>query len=332
MPKSENQKLKLLYLQKILLEKTDEEHTITVPKMIAELARHGISAERKSIYADLEALEYFGLDLVCRKTKTYDYYVANKPFELPELKLLADAVASSRFITEKKSNELIQKIERLASVHQAKQLQRQIFVAGRVKTMNERIYYNVDAIHQAIAQNRQISFRYFDYSVTKEKQFHSGGETYVVSPYALAWSDDNYYVITHSAKRSGFTHFRVDKMENVESTDKKRFEITNEKVFNLSAYLKKTFGMFGGKEERIKLQFDNSLIGVVIDRFGQDVPVTLVDADHFVITVDAFVSPTLMGWLFNFGSKVKILSPQSLIDQFRQQSEESLEQYRSAKN
>lgn len=328
MPKSENQKLKLLYLHKILLERTDEKHTMTVPNMIAALAQYGISAERKSIYADLDALEYFGLDLVCRKTKTHDYYVASKCFELPELKLLADAVASSKFITEKKSTELIKKIESLASVNEARQLQRQVFVAGRVKTMNEKIYYNVDAIHQAIAQNRQISFRYFDYAINKEKLFHNDGESYFVSPYALAWSDDNYYVITHSAKRAGLTHFRVDKMENVEITDKKRFEIPSEKVFDLAAYMKKTFSMFSGKEETIRLQFDKSLIGVVIDRFGQEISIALADDRHFIISINAFISPTLLGWLFNFGNKVKILSPQSLVEKFRQQSEESLEQYK----
>lgn len=327
MPRSQNQKLKLLYLHKILLEKTDEEHTLTVPQMIAELSLYGISAERKSIYDDLEALEYFGLDIVCRKTKTYDYYLASKTFELPELKLLADAVSSSKFITEKKSGELIKKIESLTSIHEAKQLQRQVYVIGRVKTVNEKIYYNVDTIHQAIAQNRQISFRYFEYTINKEKQYRHDGEKYCASPYALSWDDENYYMIAHYERYGNLSHFRVDKMENIEILENKRVELPNRKAFDLAEYSKKIFNMFGGEEERIKLQFDNSLIGVVLDRLGKEVPIIKADDNSFIINVDAFVSPTLLGWIFSFGDKVKILSPESLIKELQQKGKESLLQY-----
>lgn len=334
-PKSENQKLKLLYLMKILIDKTDEEHVLTVPEMISELAQYEISAERKSIYDDLESLRRFGIDIVCRKAKTTGYFVASREFELPELKLLADAVASSKFITEKKSGELIKKIEGLASIHEAKQLQRQVYVMGRVKTMNEQIYYLVDTIHQAIAANKQIAFQYFEYIVEPgftnhwQKQYRRGGEKYTASPYALSWDDENYYMIAFYEKYGSLSHFRVDKMENIEILELPRHELPDNATFNPAEYSKKVFSMFGGKEEKIKLQFDNSLIGVVLDRFGKDVVIRKADENSFIISINALISPTLLGWIFEFGSKVRILGPESLIVMFRQQMEESLAQYRN---
>lgn len=336
MPKSENQKLKLLYLMKILLEKTDEEHSLTVPDMIEELSKVEISAERKSIYDDLEALRHFGLDILCRKSKTTGYFVAGRMFELPELKLLADAVASSKFITEKKSGELIQKIESLTSTYEAKQLQRQVYVMGRVKTMNEKIYYNVDTIHQAIAANRQVAFQYFEYVTDPDlpghwkKQYRRGGEKYTASPYALSWDDENYYMIAFYEKHNNLSHFRVDKMENIEILELPRQRLPNQETFNLAEYSKKVFNMFGGDEEKITLQFDNSLIGVVLDRFGKNVMIRRADENSFIIHVDAMISPTLLGWIFEFGGKVKILEPADLIERFRWQAEESLTQYEEA--
>ena len=333
MPRSENQKLKLLYLMKILLDKTDEEHALTVPEIISELAQYEISAERKSIYDDLDALRRFGLDIVCRKSKTTGYAVASRTFELPELKLLADAVASSKFITKKKSGELIKKIESLTSTYEAKQLQRQVYVIGRVKTMNEKIYYNVDTIHQAIAANRQIAFQYFEYTMEPgpaghwKKQYRRGGERYMASPYALSWDDENYYMIAFYEKHGNLSHFRVDKMESIEVLELSRHELPDKEIFNPAEYSKKVFNMFGGKEEKIKLQFDNSLIGVVLDRFGKDVMIRKADENSFIIHVDALISPTLLGWLFEFGNLVKILEPEDLIEKFRLQAQESITQY-----
>ena len=219
MAKSSNQKLKLLYLLKMLEEKTDEENTMTINDMIVELERYGIKAERKSIYADLEALRHYGLDITSRKSKTTDYFVASRLFELPELKLLVDAVQCSKFVTHKKSNELIKKIESLASNKQAQSLHRQVYVTNRVKTINESIYYNVDRLHAAIAENRQVSFKYFDYDVKKEKVFRKNGDKYTVSPYGLSWDDENYYLITFSTKYNGFTHYRVDRMIDIDLLD-----------------------------------------------------------------------------------------------------------------
>ncbi|MGI5971892.1 MAG: helix-turn-helix transcriptional regulator [Oscillospiraceae bacterium] len=317
MPKSPNQKLKLLYLFRILHEKTDENHSLTMSQIIDELGRYGISAERKSIYDDLEALRVFGVDIACIRSKNVSYCIAGRGFELPELKLLADAVASSKFITEKKSEELIRKIGSLTSVYEAAQLRRQVYVSGRVKTMNEKIYYNVDKIHQAIARNRQISFRYFEYTVEKEKRYRNDGEDYTASPFALSWDDEYYYLIALYDKRPNLSHFRVDKMECIEILEENRSPLPDGKQFNPAEYSRKVFNMFGGEEERIRLKFDNSLIGVVLDRFGKDVMVMREGEHSFIVTVDALISPPLLGWLFSFGDKVKVLSPESLAEMMR---------------
>lgn len=318
MAKTGIQKLKPLYLMKLLMEKTDEEHSLTVPQMIVELESLGIHAERKSIYDDLEALREFGLDIACRKTKTTGYFVAGRTFELPELKLLADAVACSRFITEKKSAQLIKKIESLTSRYQAVQLQRQVYVNGRVKAANEKIYYNVDTIHQAVARNRRVEFRYFEYTLGGKKQYRRGGEKYVASPYALCWDNENYYMIAYYETYGNLSHFRVDKMESIGIREEPRHELSGGEDFRLGDYMKKLFGMFGGKEETVRLQFDNSLAGVVIDRFGSDAEIRRADGNSFIVSFHAFVSPTLLGWIFEFGGKVKILAPAGLADRMRQ--------------
>lgn len=327
MPKYKNQKLKLLCLYNILMENTDEEHAMTIADMIEELSRFGIAAERKSLYDDIEALKSFGVDIVYRKTKVHEYYIASRTFELPELKLLADAVASSKFITEKKSGELIKKIESLCSRHEAKQLRRQVYVMGRVKTMNEKIYYNVDTIHQAIAHDRQISFKYFEYNIRKEKQYRQGGEKYYASPYALSWDDRNYYMTAYYEKYGSLSNFRIDKMESIRILDEKRQKLPNNREFDPAEYSKRVFSMYAGQEERISLRFDNSLIGVALDRFGSDISVIPDEGGSFVINVFAYISPAFFSWLFGFGDKVKILSPRGVIEAFTKFGQESLSQY-----
>ncbi len=311
--KHSHQKLKLLYLMQILLEQTDEEHTITVPQMISELAKLGISAERKSIYDDLEYLQLFGLDICSNKTRTTNYYVASRDFELPELKLLVDSVQSSKFITHKKSMELISKIEKLSSRENAKTLQRQVFITNRVKTLNEQIYYNVDKIHDAIAANKQITFKYFDIDVDKQKVYRKNGDAYTESPVALTWDDENYYLIAYKEKYDNYTHYRVDKMETINITEENRR--LSDKPFDLSEYSKKMFQMFGGEETAVSILFDNSLIGVVYDRFGIEVPITKEDDTHFVCHVKVAVSPQFLSWVFSFGDKAKIISPDSVIEE-----------------
>lgn len=307
-----SRKLKLLYLYKILWENTDEEHTITVNELISRLKEYGVLAERKAIYADIELLKQFGLDIICEKERANKYFVGARDFELPELKLLVDAVQSSKFITYKKSRELIKKIENLCSNHEAKTLNRNVVVADRIKTMNESIYYNVDVIHSAIQENKQIKFKYFEYTVDKKIKFRRNGQYYVASPYALSWSDDNYYLIAYYQRYNDISNFRVDRMKSIEMIDEKR-KITKEfKNFNIAEYSNKIFNMYSGEIESVKLQFDNSLINVVMDRFGKDVVIQNRDEDCFCILVDVITTNTFLGWLFMFGDKVKIISPDSL--------------------
>lgn len=333
MSKSENQKLKILYLAKILLDKSDDEHPLTMQEIICELGKNNVTAERRSIYGDIEALRRFGLDIEILKAKTTGYYITNRKFELPELKLLTDAVASSQFITEKKSRALIGKIETLTSVHEAKQLQRQVYITGRTKALNEQIYYNVDAIHKAIADNRQIGFQYFEYAVDSnasakwKKQYRFSGEQYIVSPYALAWNDENYYMLAFNEKFDSLHHYRVDKMEKVDVMKAARQPLPQGADFDPAEYAKRVFNMFGGKEEKIKLRFDNSLIGVVLDRFGKDIAIRPDGNNGFIINVEAQISPTFFAWIFGFGDKVKILEPDNLAQKFKEHAANILKLY-----
>ena len=323
--KLSHQKLKLLYLLKILLEQTDEEHSLTVPQMIAELSKVGISAERKSIYDDLEYLKLFGIDICSTKTKTTNYFVASRDFELPELKLLVDSVQSSKFITHKKSLELISKIEKLTSRHNAKQLQRQVFVTNRVKTLNERNYYNVDKIHDAIAENKQITFKYFSLDVNKKKVYGKDGGLYHESPVSLTWDDENYYLITYKEKYDSYVHYRVDKMEDIELSEDAR--VLSEKPFDLSIYSKSMFQMYSGEETDVTIQFENELVGVVYDRFGVNVPIIKTDETHFICNVKVAVSPHFLSWIISFGNRAKIISPDYVQEQLYELIREVQEQY-----
>lgn len=317
MAKSSNQKTKLLFLMKYLLEATDEMHPASLADLLAMLERHGIRAERKSIYDDLEALRLFGLDIEFQKAQPSGYYVASRSFELPELKLLVDAVQSSKFITHKKTSDLIKKIESLASIHQASQLQRQVYVSNRAKTMNESIYYNVDAIHSAIAQNRKIQFKYFEWTVEKKKLFRHSGKLYSISPWALTWDDENYYMVGYDQDAGILKHYRVDKMTAIEITPEKRDGQDRFEQMDMAVYTKKLFGMFGGDEEDVKLEFDNSLASVIIDRFGQDVPLVKTDESHFSVRLKVAVSPQFLSWVFGFGARVRVISPESVKESLR---------------
>ena len=315
MPTSANQKMKLLYLMKILTEQTDEDHALTIQELLSALSDYGVIAERKSIYSDLELLRQYGLDIERRQSKTFSYYVASRQFELPELKLLVDAVHSSRFITQKKSNELIKKLSSLTSNHLAKQLRRQVLLADRPKAINESVYYNIDAIHAAINAGKKISFRYFDYDHNKARTYRRDGETYTHTPMALCWNDDKYYLICYIAKYDNLAQFRVDRMSNVSACSEKADPI-DKKRFNTSAHIKQIFGMFGGEVVRARLRFDNSLVNPVLDRFGVDVKLHK-NGDAFEISVEISNSPVFLSWIAQYGAKAEIISPDSLRDSMR---------------
>lgn len=328
MPKSPNQKIKLLYLMQILLEKTDESHALTSSQLIEELSALGVRAERKTIYDDIETLKLFGMDIVNRRESPAGYFVASRQFELPELKLLVDTVQASRFITAKKSDELIHKLEQLASRHEARQLQRQVTVTGRIKTMNESIYYNVDKIHEAISANVMISFQYFEWTVEKEARPRRGGALYQISPWALTWDDENYYMIGYDKAAGAVKHYRVDKMMNIQLTKKLRQGKECFQHFNLAEFSRKTFGMFGGEEQELRLRFENRFAGVVIDRFGKDVTMRSDGDEHFIARVRVTVSGPFYGWLSGLGPGVRIVSPKTAAQDYQAFLTSLLEQYR----
>ena len=326
MPGSTNQRMKLLYLMKILLEKTDEQNPMSVAEIITALNAYDIQAERKSIYSDIELLRQFGLDIVTQRSKKTGYFIAQRQFELPELKLLVDAVQSSRFITKKKSDELIKKLSSLTSNEQAKLLRRQVYVANRAKALNETIYYSIDQIHYAISEHKKIVFKYFDYDVNKNQVFRKQGKLYTVTPVALCWSDDKYYLITYSEKFESFTHYRVDRMSSVNALDEPGDKF-DKSSFNIADYAKRVFGMFDGEVVRAKLSFHNSLVNVVLDHFGKDVRMISSGEGWFDISVDVSVSPVFLAWVFNFGDQALIKQPDSLIEKMKELIEKNRKHY-----
>lgn len=329
MSKSSNQKLKLIYLMKILLERTDETHSITMPEIIDALAAYDISAERKSLYNDIETLRVYGLDIIgTQENRNYTYHIGNRQFELAELKLLVDSVQSAKFITAKKSNELIKKIEGLASKYEASQLHRQVFVAGRVKTMNESIYYNVDRIHTAIAENSRITFQYFQWNVDKKIELRHDGALYEVSPWSLSWDDENYYLIAYDSSEKIIKHFRVDKMLYIKSNGKRREGKQEFKSFDMAAYARKMFGMYGGKEEKVRIECDNSFAGVMIDRFGKDVSMLRLDDEHFVVNVEVAVSRQFLAWIIGLGEGVTLTGPDNVVEMMNMEIDRLVKQYK----
>ena len=324
MPRSENQKLKLLYLKELFETQSDEQHVLSMQDILAYLAAHGINAERKSIYTDIACLQEFGMDIVLQKGPGGGYFLASRPFELPELKLLVDAVQACKFLSERKSVALIEKLSSLCSAHEASQLRRQVTVCSRIKSMNESIYYTVDRIHEAIAENRQIRFRYFDWGIDGRKHERPGD--YVASPYALVWDDENYYLIAHS-QRHGLTHYRVDKMAKLTKLEMPRVITDEAKNLDLSRYGKNVFGMFAGSPQQVKLRFHKSLAGVIIDRFGKETMLVPDGDEHFTFTTEIVVSPVFYGWLAGFGDKAEILFPETVQNEFTAMCRLALRQY-----
>ena len=319
MPRSDKQKLKLMYLIKLFEERTDVSHGLSMTDIIEALSEEGITAERKSIYADISALNEFGFDIVKdNEGKACVYKLVERDFEIAELKLLVDAVQSSKFITESKSNKLIKKIEGLASNNEAKSLHRQVYVANRIKTTNESVYYNVDDIQKAISENHKVSFQYFQWNPNKEKELRHNGMRYEISPWALTWDDENYYMIGYDSKERKIKHYRVDKMLKIEiMADSKREGKALFKDMDMAVYSKKIFGMFGGVEETVVLECKNGISGVIIDRFGTEVDIIKRATDSFTVRVNVQISPQFLGWVFSLGENIKIISPDSVIERMR---------------
>lgn len=329
MAKSEGQKLKLLYILKWLTERTDESHAMSGQEIIEALEKEGISAERKSIYSDIQALRDFGYDIITTKKRDNSgYYMASREFELAELKLLVDAVQSSKFITAKKSKVLIEKLEKLVSRYDAKQLQRQVYVSERNKNSNESIYYSVDDIHKAIQENKRIRFKYYDWGADKQMHFRKDGEFYEVSPFFLVWKDENYYLVAFDEKESIMKHFRVDKMHSLSVVKKDRAGIDDAKKINPAVYTQQNFGMFAGDEQMITLQFQEKQIGIIIDRFGKEIDIRKRGEGICSARVMVAVSNQFFGWVTGLGGLVQITSPESVVSDYKAYLKQILEEYK----
>lgn len=325
MPKSDNQKLKIFYILDYLQQNSHQDHPVRAVELLHMLKQqHNIVCDRKTVYSDIQALQDYGIDIVSLPGKNGGYYIASRNFELPELKLLIDAVQSSRFLTEKKSRELIEKLCSQCSIYDARLMRRDVVVSGRVKSMNETIYYNVDAIQEAIAENKQITFRYFDFGL--DGQRHYRDRDYVASPYGLCQDNENCYLMALSA-RHGVTSYRVDRMSDISQTEDVRLPCPELTGKALTEYANHLFQMYSGQMAAVKLRFDNSLVNVVMDRFGKQTMLIPDGPEHFVFTVNVAVSPMFLSWVIGFGRKAKILYPQSVVDACQDLCREALEQY-----
>ena len=314
MSKTERQKLKLLYLKDYLCQNTDEGHPASADTLLQHLQSKGLSAERKSLYDDIATLNDYGIEILYRRGKPQGYYATHRDFALSELKLLVDAVLSSRFLSEKQSSELIRKLAALSKSHEAMLLRREIVLSGRVKAAENHSFANVEVLHEAIEANCQIRFRYFDWGVDLQKHYRTG--VYTASPYALLWDDENYYLIAHS-ERHGLTHYRVDKMEEIFLTNLPRIITEDAKYCHSGLYSKEQFGMYRGERIMVKMRFSSSLAGVVIDRFGHDLILVPDGPDHFTFQTHVALSPNFMAWLTSFSGRATITHPPKAVEAYR---------------
>ena len=327
--KGENQKLKMLYLVQLFSRETDETHKLTMPEIITKLAAEGVNADRKTLYQDFEELRRFGFDIISEKDgRNFYYYLGSRDFELPELKLLVDSVQSAKFITDKKSAQPIKKLESLVSKYEGSQLHRQVIISGRVKTMNESIYYNVDKIHAAIGEDRQIRFKYFDWNLKKEMEPRYDGKWYRLSPWALMWDDEKYYLVAYDSKHETIIHYRVDKMTQIGILDEKREGHEAFRKFNIAHYTNTLFGMFAGDETKVTIEAENRLVSVFIDRFGKDIIIAPIDDDHFRTTVTVAVSKQFFGWIMGIDGEVRVVAPDSVVKQIKSEIERQAERYK----
>ena len=329
MEKTYNQKLKLLYLVKILEQYTDENNSLTIKKLINLLQDKEVSVERKTLYKDIELLQNYGYDIVVTKEgKENSYFLATRNFELAEVKMLIDVIQASKFLTAKKSHHLIAKLKTLVSRNEANKIQRQIYSYEANKYINETIYVNVDAIHNAIANNKVITYNYWQWDSNKEMKNRHNNKLYKVSPFALVWNDENYYLVAYDSNSNKIKNYRVDKMSNVQITNIDRNGHNRFKEENISSYSKKIFSMYGGKLEKITLQFTEKMIGVIVDRFGTEVKIHKLADNNYEANVEVMCSNHFLGWILSLGGGVKITNPENVKEQMRNLLEESLKIYK----
>ena len=331
MAAGDNQKLKMLYLVKIFFEETDDAHGLSLQQIAAKLEACGVNADRKTLYKDFAELEKLGLEILSEQQgRSVLYHLAARQFELPELKLLVDAVQGSKFITEKKSRQLIRKLESLVSVHEARQLQRQVLITGRIKAMNESIYYLVDMLHEAINTDRQIRFQYFRWNVHKQQELRRNGAWYQVSPWCLLWDDENYYLVAYDAADGLLKHYRVDKIVRLSVTAAPREGKEAFRKLDPATYTRSVFGMFGGERSRVTLEGRADMVGALIDRFGKDITIIPQPGNRFSAAVEVAVSRHFLGWIIALGDGVRVTGPAELVDELRAEAARLTELYSSS--
>jgi predicted DNA-binding transcriptional regulator YafY len=325
MPKSDNQKLKILYILDYLEKNSHEGHPVRASELISMLEhRHNILCERKTIYSDIAALQEYGVDIISMPGKNGGYFIGTRNFELSELKLLIDAVQSSRYLTEKKTRELIEKLCKQCNEHDARLMRRHVMVSGRVKSMNETIYYSVDTIQEAIAQNRQISFRYFDWGLDGKRKYRD--KPYAASPYGLCQDNENCYLLAYS-ERHGVTSYRVDRMAEIQLSEDTRIPCPELTGKALTQYANRLFQMYQGQESQVKLRFRRKLVNAVMDKFGRDTLLIPDGEDHFVFTVNVAVSPMFLSWVIGFGEKARILYPPHVVEECRKLAQTAIDHH-----
>lgn len=309
-------KSRILHLKHFLETYTDENYPATMPDMLAYLQGQGIPASRKTVTLDIEQLMEAGMDVVCNTGRRYEYFIGVRHFELPELKLLADAVQASKFIPAKKSKALIEKLTALTSVHHAREMSRQLYVQQQVKTGNVRSYITVDLLHTAINASMQVAFKYCEYDQHKRKVYKHNRYTYVFSPYALLWNSDKYYTVGYSEKHGRIAVFRVDRIASPKLLDAPAVPMPAD--FDIQFYTKSVFQMYdGASPQNVTLQCENSLMNNIIDRFGEGVETVILDDGHFIAMVELSASPAFFGWVFSFGGRMKITAPPCLVEEYQ---------------
>ena len=328
--KSESKKLIPIYLMELFSYKTDESHYVRMPEILNFLESKGIFAERRTIYSAISILNSADFEIIGVQEKGgYKYHHPTRKFDTNELKFLIDSVAASKFLTEKKSKELINKIKSLGSVYDTEYLNRNILLSKRIKSMNDKVLKNLDILYAAINSNNQITFQYVRWTWQKKLIYLKGGNLFNASPYAISLFDDNYYLIAFDNQTKQLKHYRVDKMQTIKLLAKTRVGKEDFDNFDISEYAAKTFNMYGGKEEYIKLQCKNSLANVIIDRFGKNLIIRpdFDNPDYFIVGITINVSPQFYGWLFGLGADVKVLSPNSVIESYKKTAEKILSVY-----
>lgn len=308
-------KKRMLLILELLYKTTDESHPVSTVEITDYLADKGFLIDRKTLRSDLRLLISMGYDIVVVKSSPNKYFWGERTFEIPELKMLLDAVSSARFISETKSKQLTKKIMSLAGMQKREQLKRHVRAIGKTKADNKGLYYIIDTITEAINQKKKISFQYMEYNGRKEKILRNDGEVYILSPYVLYWNEDYYYVLGYSDKRERVTAFRIDRMKTPTIMDDDA--VPKPENFDVSAYSNKVFQMFSGEETTVELECDTSLMKYVIDRFGIDVETEELSEDKFLAKVPVDLSPTFYGWVFQFGGGIRIMGPEEAVRAYK---------------